>query len=70
MAKQPPPPPPQEALPDNEANRYVAKVKTSLCKRWSNTKSETLYEIADLATYRGEAELQDDLTLVVVRVAG
>ena len=26
--------------------------------------------LADLATYRGEAELQDDLTLVVVRIAG
>jgi hypothetical protein len=51
MAKRQPPAPPQEALPDAEPNRYLAKVKASLCKRWSVSRMETLYEIADLAVY-------------------
>lgn len=69
MAKQPPPAPPQEALPDNEANRYVAKVKTSLCKRWSITKSETLYEIADLAAYLWALERPREAFAVAAAVA-
>lgn len=69
MAKQPPPPPPPEALPDQETNRYVAKIKTSLCKRWSVTKSETLYEIADLATYLWALERPREAFAVAAAVA-
>lgn len=43
--------PPSPALPDGESNRYLAKFKSSLCKRWSLTRMETLYEIADLALF-------------------
>ena len=48
MAKQPPPAPPPEAQPDGESNPYLAKFKASLVNRWSVTKSEVLYEIAEL----------------------
>lgn len=51
MARQQPAAPPPEALPDSESNRYLVRVKTSLCKRWSVSRTETLYEIADLAIY-------------------
>jgi hypothetical protein len=51
VAKQQPPAPPQEALPDGEPNPYLAKVKASLRKRWSTSRAESLYQIADLAVY-------------------
>jgi hypothetical protein len=38
-------------MPAAEPNRYLAKVKTSLVKRWSHTRMEELYEELDLATY-------------------
>ncbi len=43
--------PPNEALPDGESNRYLARFKSSLCKRWSLTRMDTLYEISDLALF-------------------
>jgi hypothetical protein len=45
------PAPPGEALPEGEPNRYLAKLKSSLVKRWSMTRMETLYEIFDLAAF-------------------
>ncbi|MEV5703993.1 hypothetical protein [Actinoallomurus sp. NPDC052274] len=43
--------PPPAASPTGETNRYVAKVKTSLTRRWSHTRMKDLYEQADLARY-------------------
>lgn len=43
--------PPRAALPANEENRYLAKVKTSLARRWSHTRMKELFEQADLARY-------------------
>jgi hypothetical protein len=43
--------PPGAALPANEENRYLAKVKTSLARRWSHTRMKELFEQADLARY-------------------
>lgn len=69
MAKQQPPAPPQEALPDGEPNRYLAKVKASLCRRWSVSRMETLYEIADLAVYLWALERPGEAVAVAAAVA-
>jgi hypothetical protein len=52
--------PPTEASPDGESNPYLAKFKASLCKRWSFTKMETLYEIFDLAAFLWALERKDE----------
>ncbi len=64
-----PPTPPQAALPDGESNRYLAKFKTSLSKRWSVTKSETLYEIFDLAMFLWALERSEESLSVATVVA-
>lgn len=69
MAKKQPPVPPREALADGEPNRYVAKVKASLCKRWSVSRMETLYEIADLAIYLWALERPGEAVAVAAAVA-
>jgi hypothetical protein len=69
MAKQTSAAPPQEALPDAESNRYLAKVKASLCKRWSLSRMETLYEIADLAMYLWALERPREAVAVAGTVA-
>src|SRR5262245_20402579 len=51
MPKIPPVAPPKEALPVGESNRYLAKFKSSLSKRWSSTRMAVLYEISDLALF-------------------
>lgn len=52
--------PPDVALPEGESNRYVAKFKATLCKRWSSTRMETLYEIFDLAAFLWALERNDE----------
>lgn len=69
MAKQRSSTPPQEALPAGEPNRYLTKVKTSLCKRWSVSRMETLYEIADLAVYLWALDRANEAVAVAVSVA-
>lgn len=69
MAKRPAPDPPREALPDGESNRYLARVKTSLCKRWSVSRRETLYEIADLAVYLWALERPAEAVAIAASVA-
>jgi hypothetical protein len=69
MAKLHSPAPPKEALPDAEPNRYLAKVKTSLCKRWSMSRKETLYEIFDLAMYLWALERPREAVAVAGAVA-
>lgn len=69
MAKRQPPAPPKEALPGGETNRYLAKFKASLCKRWSVSRMETLYEIADLAAYLWALERPREAVAVAASVA-
>lgn len=69
MAKAQQPDPPPEALPDGETNRYVAKAKASLVKRWAVTRSETLYEIADLAAFLWALERPGEAVAVAAAVA-
>ena len=69
MAKQQPPAPPREALPDDEPNRYLGKVKASLCKRWSVSRMDPLYEIADLAAYLWALERPDEAVVIAEAVA-
>lgn len=69
VAKQQPPDPPEEALPETEPNRYLAKVKASLSKRWSVSRMETLYEIADLAVYLWALERSDEAVAVASAAA-
>jgi hypothetical protein len=69
MAKKPVPVPPPEALPEGESNRYVAKFKASLGKRWSYSRSETLYEIFDLAAFLWALERADEAVAVAAAVA-
>jgi hypothetical protein len=58
--------PPAAALPANEPNRYLAKVKTSLARRWSLTRMKELYDQADLARYLWALE-RDAEALAVLR---
>src|SRR5690242_5873759 len=64
--------PPPAASPAGETNRYLAKVKTSLTRRWSHTRMRELYEEADLARYlwalEREAEALDILRSVTSAV--
>ena len=69
MNQKPAPSPPQAALPEGESNRYLAKFKTSLGKRWSLTKSETLYEIFDLAMFLWALERNEEARAVATAVA-
>jgi hypothetical protein len=61
--------PPTEALPEGEPNPYLAKFKASLCKRWSLTRGETLYEIFDLAAFLWALERKDEALAVAGAVA-
>jgi hypothetical protein len=61
--------PPDEALPDGESNRFLAKFKSSLSKRWSLTRMETLYEIADLAVFLWALDRKEDALAVAASVA-
>jgi hypothetical protein len=61
--------PPKDALPKGESNRYLAKFKSSLCKRWSSTRMETLYEIFDLAAFLWALERDDEALAVAGSVA-
>lgn len=61
--------PPNVALPDGESNRYLAKFKSSLCKRWSSTRMETLYEIFDLAAFLWALERNDEALPIAASVA-
>lgn len=63
------PAPPKEALPDGEPNRFVAKFKAPLCKRWSMTRMATLFEIFDLAAFLWALERNDEALAVAVSVA-
>ncbi len=69
MTKPPPPIPPLAASPDNEPNKSLAKYKQSLSKRWSVTKRETLYEIADLAIFLWALERSEEAVAVAAAVA-
>jgi hypothetical protein len=61
--------PPNEALPEGEPNRYLAKFKSSLCKRWSLTRMETLYEIADLALFLLALDREEEALAVAASIA-
>jgi hypothetical protein len=61
--------PPNEALPDGESNRYLAKFKSSLSKRWSLTRMETLYEISDLAMFLWALDRKSEALAVANSVA-
>lgn len=70
MTKKPlSPAPPSEALLQLESNRYLAKFKASLCKRWSITRMETLYEVFDLAAFLWALERNDESLSVAASVA-
>ncbi|MCW2919512.1 MAG: hypothetical protein JWN52_7580 [Actinomycetia bacterium] len=43
--------PPPAARPGGEPNRYLAKFKTSLARRWSHTRMNELYDQVDLARF-------------------
>ena len=60
--------PPDVALPEGESNRYVAKFKATLCKRWSSTRMETLYEIFDLAAFLWALERNDEALAIAASV--
>ena len=64
-----PPAPPNEALPEGEPNRYLAKFKSSLVKRWSSTRMETLYEIFDLVAFLWALERNDEALAIAASVA-
>jgi hypothetical protein len=57
--------PPPAASPVNERNRYLAKVKTSLARRWSHIRMKELYEQADLARYLWALEREAEALDVV-----
>ena len=69
-SKRAPEAPPDEASPEGEPNRYLAKFKASLCKRWSSTRMETLYEIFDLAAFLWALERNDEALAIAGSVAG
>lgn len=69
MPKKPPLTPPAAALPDGEPHRYVARVKTMLCKRWSDSKMETLYEIFDLTAFLWSLDRTDEALAIAMWVA-
>lgn len=60
---------PKEALPDGESNSYVAKFKSSLSKRWTLTRMETLYEISDLAMFLWALERSEEAIAVASSIA-
>ena len=60
---------PHEALPEGETNRYLAKFKSSLCKRWALTRMETLYEIFDLVAFLWALERNDEALAIAASVA-
>lgn len=43
--------PPIDALPDGETVAFVRKFKTSIVKKWSYTKADSLWSMADLACF-------------------
>jgi hypothetical protein len=61
--------PPVEARPEGEPNRWLAKLKSSLCARWSYTRSGTLYEIFDLAAFLWALDRNDEALAVAGSVA-
>jgi hypothetical protein len=61
--------PPTEALPEGESNRYVAKFKASLCKRWSITRMETLFEIFNLAAFLWALDRDKEALAIAATVA-
>lgn len=61
--------PPNAAVPDGESNRYLAKFKTSLCKRWTLTRMDTLYEISDLALFLWALERNREALAVANSIA-
>lgn len=69
MPKKQQPTAPPAAVPDGEPNRYLAKIKASLCKRWSYSRMETLYEIADLAVYLWALDRPGEAVEVATAVA-
>jgi hypothetical protein len=69
MAKKAPTEPPTEALPDRESNRFVAKFKTALCKRWSYTSMGTLYDISTLAAFLWALERDQEALAIAASVA-
>jgi hypothetical protein len=68
MARQQPSPP-LEAFPDGETNPFLAKMKTSLCKKWSVSRSETLLDIVSLATYLWALNRPEEALAVAEAVA-
>lgn len=60
---------PREVLPDGEPNQNLAKIKATLCKRWSVSRMETLYEIADLAVYLWSLDRIREAVAVAATVA-
>jgi hypothetical protein len=60
---------PHAALPEGETNRYLAKFKSSLCKRWSFTRMETLYEIFDLAAFLWSLQRDQEAVAIAASVA-
>ena len=60
---------PHEALPEGETNRYLAKFKSSLCKRWALTRMETLYEIFDLAAFLWALQRDEEALAIAASVA-
>lgn len=67
--KRAPETPPNEALPHGERNPFLVRFKSSLSKRWSLTRMETLYEISDLAIFLWALERQQDALGVAASVA-
>jgi hypothetical protein len=53
-------PPPRAALPDAEPNPYLAKLKASLVKRWSQTRMESLYDQLDLTIFLWAVEREEE----------
>ena len=60
-------PPPE--VTNAEPNRFLAGFKSSLAKRWSCTRMETLYEIADLVAFLHALERDREAVAVASAVA-
>lgn len=69
MAKKNPSAPPPEALPDGELNRYLARTKSSLCKRWTFSGMQTLYDISNLSLCLWALERSDEALAIAISVA-
>lgn len=61
--------PPPEALPDGETNRYLARTKSSLCKRWTFAGNQTLLDISNFSLCLWALDRTDEALAIAVSVA-